>query len=197
MTTRNHTRAEKVCEVCQASFSVPHYRKDTARFCAPSCRASWMARTYLNTGPKPWAAKNLDGHRRKSTSRFKPGHRTWNKDVKGIHLSPTTEFQKGRESETKAEIGEIRIRHFTDDSPRAFIKVAQPNHWRALAIVVWEEINGPLPVGCVVHHKDRDTLNDDTENLQAMTRAEHLEEHRGEFRRIPQPPKPKQEALDL
>jgi HNH endonuclease len=172
---------EVTCEICSARFKVKPYRQSTARFCSRSCKSSWVARHHLNNGPKPWASKNLDGHRHKSPTRFKPGLVPWNKDLKGIHLSPSSEFQKGRASDTRADIGEVRIRIFKKDHPRAFIKVAQPNKWKAFAVFVWEKINGQLPKGYVVHHKDRNTLNDEIENLQAMTRAEHIEEHRKDF----------------
>lgn len=32
-----------------------------------------------------------------------------------------------------------------------------------------------------VHHKDRDKLNDDIDNLELVSKAEHLEEHRPDF----------------
>lgn len=181
MTGRNYRRAEKACEICGERFTVPNYRKDIARFCSRSCRSAMIAAKYFNTGPKPWAAKNLDGHRHKSPTKFRPGHTAWNKDMKGIHLSPASEFQKGRECETRAETGEIRIRHFKNDNPRAFVKIGQPATWKSLAVYVWEQANGPLPRGMVVHHRDRNTLNDRIGNLQAMTRAEHIAEHRAEI----------------
>jgi hypothetical protein len=43
------------------------------------------------------------------------------------------------------------------------------------------EANGSLPRGSVVHHKDRNSENDALDNLQAMTRAAHAEEHRSEM----------------
>ena len=176
---RNYTRAQKVCETCSAEFSVPHYRREKARFCSNTCKAAWVAKNYLNTGPKPWAAANLDGHRHKSKRNF--GGEPWNKGMKGIRLSPKTEFKKGMVSDKRAPVGEVRERKAKGGVVRAFVKVAEPNVWQVRAKVVWEQHNGPLPRGYVIHHKDRNPLNDDLENLQAMTRAEHIEEHRNEF----------------
>ena len=34
---------------------------------------------------------------------FKKGHKPWNKNLKGIHLSPKTEFKKGRKDEKHPE----------------------------------------------------------------------------------------------
>ena len=46
--------------------------------------------------------------------------------------------------------------------------------------LVWERAHGPIPKGFVIHHLDRDPLNDAITNLQLQTRAEHLLEHRPE-----------------
>ena len=34
-----------------------------------------------------------------------------------------------------------------------------------------------IPVGCCIHHKDLDHYNDDLDNLQLMTTAEHRRLH--------------------
>jgi hypothetical protein len=59
---------------------------------------------------------------------------------------------------------------------RAWVKVSR-TRWRPRALVVYELHYGPVPAGCVVHHVDRDSLNDAPENLVALTRAEHAAEH--------------------
>ncbi len=38
---------------------------------------------------------------------------------------------------------------------------------------LWEKKNGAIPDGCVIHHKDRDTLNDSIENLELLKISEH------------------------
>lgn len=40
---------------------------------------------------------------RSGNTRFKQGHRPWNKDLKGIHLSPHSEFKKGTAPRNKKE----------------------------------------------------------------------------------------------
>ena len=79
-------------------------------------------------------------------------------------------------------VGTVRHRTYRG-VVRAWVKVAEPKKWRQRALVNWEAANGPLPKGKLVHHKDRNPLNDDPSNLQALTRAEHLAEHRDEHRR--------------
>jgi hypothetical protein len=76
-------------------------------------------------------------------------------------------------------VGTERVRDY-GNGPRVWVKVEQPRRWKARAVVVWEESNGPVPSGSVVHHEDRDSLNDALENLRCLTRAEHLDEHRND-----------------
>ena len=53
--------------------------------------------------------------------------------------------------------------------------------WKLRALVVWEEKYGPVAKGLLIHHKNRDTLDDSLTNLVAMNRAQHLLEHKHEF----------------
>lgn len=112
---------------------------------------------------------------------FKKGAKPWNKGKKGLRLSPETEFKKGCKSNRIMPIGSETVRKCTNGKLRAFVKVANPSEWRERAKVNWEKVNGPLPKGLVIHHKDRNELNDAPENLEALTRAEHINEHRKEL----------------
>ncbi len=111
------------------------------------------------------------------------GKTPWNKGMKGLHLSPETEFKAGRRAPERLEVGTVRVRQRKnrEEGPRAWVKTANPNTWRLRAVVVWEAAHGPLPRGMVVHHINRDTMDDKLSNLEAETRAEHLLEHRPEF----------------
>lgn len=50
-------------------------------------------------------------------------------------------------------------------------------HRKRLHIYVWEKYNGPVPEGFHVHHIDRDTSNNEIENLVALPESEHLRLH--------------------
>ena len=116
------------------------------------------------------------------TGQFQTGLTPWNKGMKGIHLSPETEWKRGRESEKIVPVGTVKVRKRSREaSPRAFIKVAMPSAWRQLSVVVWERANGPLPRGMVVHHVDHNPLNDDISNLVALTRRDHALVHINEL----------------
>lgn len=113
---------------------------------------------------------------------FRKGGIPWSKlHAKGMHLSPASEFKPGMRPANWRPIGTVKIRTHKGDLPRAWVKVANPNIWRLRAVVVWEATHGPLPAGRVVHHRDRDQLNDAPENLQALTRSAHNQEHSAEL----------------
>jgi hypothetical protein len=155
--------AHYTCEQCGAPFVREKSGDRPIRFCNSACYQAFRKATGYNMG-----------------GTFKPGLEPWNKNLKGIHLSPHSEFKKGCESNRLLPIGSTAIRICKGKKPRRFIKVAMPNKWELNAVYVYEQANGKVKKGNVVHHKDRDSLNDAIGNLQEMTRAEHIEEHRAE-----------------
>lgn len=167
------------CEVCGTSFGVRPYRRATARFCSRGCKSSWVATTHLNRGSKPWAAKNLDGKRGPGI-RFRAGQLPWNAGA-SVGVSPAAasqQFPKGHRPHNEVPIGEARIRKDRFGVRRAYVKVAAKT-WRSRAVVAWEAANGQaVPPGHVVHHRNEDPLDDRPDNLQCVTRAEHLAIHR-------------------
>jgi hypothetical protein len=92
-------------------------------------------------------------------------------------------FRAGGEAHNHLPVGTITVRQRRrrSEGPRAWIKIAEPNEWKLRAVLVWEQEHGPLPVGQLVHHRNRDTLDDSPDNLEAIDRAGHLAEHRPEF----------------
>lgn len=101
---------------------------------------------------------------------------------KGVRTSRVTEFSKGQRPINHCSVGTVRIRcRKRRRDTRAFVKVAEPNKWVERAKLVWITHNGVIPKGLIVHHKSRDTLDDDIDNLELLTRAEHLLEHRADF----------------
>lgn len=117
-------------------------------------------------------------------TQFKPGQRVApaTEFKSGEHRSLLTEFKPGQAAHNRLPVGAVSIRRETHTGlNRAWVKTAEPNVWRKRAVVVWEELHGPVPLGSVVHHRDRDSMNDNPTNLQVLTRTEHADEHRGEL----------------
>jgi hypothetical protein len=88
----------------------------------------------------------------------------------------------GEPAHNRLPVGTVRVRTFSRTrDQRAFVKIAEPNVWRLRAHFIWEQNFGPIPKGFGVHHRDRNKLNDNSANLELVTKAEHLAEHRSEF----------------
>ena len=91
-----------------------------------------------------------------------------------------TTFQPGQDPGNRMRVGSVRIRtrHKRGGVRRAWVKVAEPNIWRSRAVVEYEVAHGRIPKGMVVHHKNGDKLDDRPENLEVLSRADHLRTHR-------------------
>lgn len=114
-------------------------------------------------------------------TQFQKNHIPFNKDMKGIHLSLATEFKKGHLPFNHRPTGSRRLitRTRKGNTVRYWeIKTSgifQGEHkWIPYAKYVWEQKNGHVPVGRFVVHFDGNLLNDNIENLQVVTRQEHL-----------------------
>lgn len=113
-----------------------------------------------------------------NTTSFKKGHIPWNKGVKGIHNSLLTEFKKGCKSLNKKEVGTITIRTHRKEK-RQWIKVSEPNTWEVYAVYLWKKYNNKeIPKGYIIHHKNKNKLDDRIENLELLSRKEHINIHR-------------------
>ena len=102
---------------------------------------------------------------------FKKGNTPWNKNKKGIHLSPDSEFKidqlvgenhpswKGGVQKPKSD-----CTHLYDGKNK---RVRRPR-------VIYEKHVGVIPPGFVVIHKDGDRHNDDPDNLKAISRSDNM-----------------------
>ncbi len=154
----SYKRQVWICEECGVKFTAKPSKNGVRRFCGAACYKAWHKRNPTNTG------------------NFKKGQKPWNTGARGIHLSPATEFKPGHRPANYMSLGSTKICSQRNGSTRkqAYIKIAEPNTWKARALIIWEEHNGQLPDGMILWHKDGDSLNDDISNLEAITRAESL-----------------------
>lgn len=157
--------AEWICEQCSVGFKRERNGTRAIRFCSQPCYHAWRKENGVTAG------------------QFEKGLVPWNKGVKGLRMSPATEFKKGQRPVGWTKVGTVRIRTEKRRRRRAWIKIAEPNVWQLRAVMVWARAYGSVPKGCVVHHLDRDVLNDSLTNLACISRAAHINEHRMELRR--------------
>lgn len=125
----------------------------------------------------PAACRLRNGDKIGVSTRFQKGHTTWNKGMKGLDIGgKETRFKPGHRGGKAAQlykpIGTERIskdgyleRKINDDMPLQ-------KRWRAVHLLVWESVNGPLPAGHAVTFKDGNKRNVSLENLALISRAD-------------------------
>ena len=172
---------EKICIVCGKKFSVKNYRKELALYCSRSCSSKANYSKNLGNVSHEHLKGNQFRKGKRPANAFEKGHTAWNKGVKGIHISPETEFKKGRESKNKLPIGTI-VKRLEKGKVRNFIKVGDPNKWKYYYIYLWEQTNGKVPNGYVIHHINKISDDDRLENLICITRKEHINIHREDLK---------------
>jgi hypothetical protein len=116
------------------------------------------------------------------STRFQPGHRTWNAGMKGLQMGGTaTQFRKGNVPQTQVPVGSI----VSDFDGYLKIKVADPKTWKYVHRKTWEEANGPIPAGHALVFRDGDKTNCALENLELINRRELMA--RNSIQNYPQP----------
>lgn len=125
------------------------------------------------------ASGRTDGSRGAS-GRFKPGQTPANKGLRRPGWAPgrmaETQFRKGERrgvavrlyqpigTERTSKDGYLE-RKINDDMPLQ-------KRWRAVHILMWEAVHGPLPAGHAVVFKDKDKTHIVIDNLELVSRAD-------------------------
>ena len=120
------------------------------------------------------ASGRLDGVRGAHT-RFKQGQKSWNK---GTHFtaggrSAETRFKPNQKPHNTVPVGTTVM------ATIGYLKtkVAEPNCWKFTHHIAWEAVNGPIKKGMMLVFKDGDVMNCEVQNLELITKQEHLARH--------------------
>lgn len=173
---------KKICEACKKEYFVENYRDKKSRFCSRKCQGKWSVDNVLSKIDKSYLIGNQFRKNKTPTNSFKKGHIPWNKNVKGLHLSKQTEFKKGNKPKTYKTIGTICQRNMKNGKVRNFIKVEEPNKWELYAVFLVKQAGIKIQKGSVVHHINKNCLDDRIENLIVLTRSEHINIHRNDLK---------------
>lgn len=98
---------------------------------------------------------------------YKKGNRPLVAWKKGEHPGKKTEFKPGNPPHNMAPVGAIVKR--TDGYLQK--KIAYPNKWKLLHLIVWEEAHGPVPKGMCLAFRDGNRENCDLNNLRLIHRG--------------------------
>lgn len=90
-------------------------------------------------------------------------------------------WQSGMNHPRSKAIGSEIIRTDSCGRKRAWVKIAQPDVWIQRARYYVECFSSHIPKDRIVHHRDKDTLNDTLTNLLIVTRKWHINCHRKEL----------------
>ncbi|SDJ20462.1 HNH endonuclease signature motif containing protein [Natribacillus halophilus] len=103
---------------------------------------------------------NMQGHE----TRFKKGHKTWNKNMKGINLGGQEGwFKKGHMPPSHLPVGSESVQE-----GEVLIKTDEPNVWEKKHRWLWEKHYGDIPDGHAISFKDGNSLNVTLDNLFAV-----------------------------
>jgi len=100
----------------------------------------------------------------------------WNKGMKGL-LIPGSEkgfFKKGNLPHNTKFDGASSVRLNNEGIPYRFVRVSL-REWVHESVLVWEKTHGPIGKDMVVRHKNGNTLDNQIDNLELITRAENME----------------------
>lgn len=124
----------------------------------------------------PWACRLRRADNPGAAHRFKKGQDAWNKGVKGVvgvqAGCRATQFKKGKMPHNHKPVGHERI----NCDGYLERKIAEPKTFRAVHVLAWESVNGPVPKGHAVVFKPgrRSTAAAEItpEAVELVTRAE-------------------------
>lgn len=118
------------------------------------------------------------GHERGGATRFKKGQPSHNKGVRRpgycVGRMGETQFKKGENPHTWVPVGTERVRMgYVWIKVRDDLRPARKN-WISKHQHIWEQAHGPVPAGHIVRFKDNNRTHLALENLECVSRREHV-----------------------
>lgn len=113
-------------------------------------------------------------------TRFRPGHTSWNKGMKGLDIGG---------KQTRFKPGTLNGRALDQVKPIGFERLSKEGYlqrkvnndlpfnrrWKFVHVILWEEANGPVPAGHMLAFINGDRTDIRLDNLQLITRREMMQ----------------------
>lgn len=124
------------------------------------------------------AGRELSMRESAKVGRFKSGHQTWNKGIKGstgLHdASRASQFKIGQLPHNHHPIGYERV----DCEGYLHRKISDTGHtkrdFKLVHHIIWQSVHGEIPSGCYIVFADGNKANFDIDNLVCLTKAENM-----------------------
>lgn len=109
--------------------------------------------------------KNYKGYER---TQFQQGMKAWNKGMKGLQIGgKETQFKKGQPPHNTKPIGYRSLRD-------GYLVERVDKGFEFVHVLLWKQHYGEIPKGMFVVFKDRNKNNITIDNLEIITRVEHM-----------------------
>jgi len=100
--------------------------------------------------------------------------------IKKLDIRRTNTFKKGHIPQNTKKDMDVVIRHSKKMGDCKFIRISK-NNWYPYQIYVWEGKNGPVLKGYIIRFKDGNRMNCNIENLEMISKTDHLKRNNSKF----------------
>lgn len=99
-----------------------------------------------------------------------------------IWHNTTTQFKSGAPASSRKP---LYHEFFNEEKQQVFIKYKEgkSNNYKQKKNFIWEQVNGKVPDGYIVRHRDKNPFNNEIENLYLISKADVMSEN--SFNRYP------------
>jgi len=106
----------------------------------------------------------------------------------GFYIKGEAPWNKGKKREyslpTQHKIGSITIRKDANGKKRRWIKIGHPSKWIQYSHYIFRKHTRINTFNKIIHHLDKNPLNDTFKNLQIVSRSDHMKLHLNKERKL-------------
>jgi len=182
-----------VCHNCVELFERRHDRvHKTQNFCCRACRKQWHKENVIDKRSRKCLLCATKFTPRSTQIRNGQGKFcSIECSIKNVHSLPITDetraklsaWQKGKEGLRGDENSNWKGGKYDGSDGYKYVLIAPMTYMAEHRLLMQNHLGRKLTPDDIVHHKNRDKADNRLENLQVMTRSEHMIEHHEEITR--------------